>query len=95
MYYLLIKTDLHSFKPIYMENVLTQNKEISIFKTSVSNDAEIQGLKYTLDTIIGPHFWNFDLEDCDCILRIKANPVVNSFLIQEIVKLGYECEELF
>lgn len=78
-----------------MENVLILEKEISIFKTSVMTERQIQVLKHTLDAIIGPQFWNFDLEDKDNILRIEANTLVNSFLIQEIEKLGFECKELF
>lgn len=78
-----------------MENALLQKKEISIFKTSVIDPAQIPFLKNILDTIVGTCLWNFDLEDKDNILRIKACPLVNSFLIQEISKLGFECVELF
>lgn len=78
-----------------MENVLTQKKEISIFKTSVISEEQIPFLKDILDTIVGPRFWNFDLEDKDNILRINAYPLVNSFLIQEVNKLSFECKELF
>lgn len=78
-----------------MENVLDQKKEISIFKTSVIYSEQIPLLKNTLDTIVGHNFWNFDLEDKDNILRIKASPWVNGFLVQEINKLGFQCEELF
>jgi len=78
-----------------MENILVQKKEVSIFRTSINDPEKIQFLKKTLDVIIGRKYWNFDLEDKDNILRIEANPVVNNFLIQEISKLGFECEELF
>lgn len=78
-----------------MENTLTQKKEISIFRTSVISAEQIPFLRDILDTIVGHRFWNFDLEDKDNILRIKAYPFVSSFLIQEINKLGFDCEELF
>jgi len=78
-----------------MEKRLLQKKEISIFKTSVLNAKQIPFLKDLLDTIVGPYHWNFDLEDRDKILRIEAYTLINSFLIQEINKLGFECEELF
>jgi len=78
-----------------MEKIFIQKKEISIFRTSVATSEQIPFLKDTLDTIIGACFWNFDLEDCDNILRVKANPNVSGFLVQEIKKLGFECEELF
>lgn len=78
-----------------MENVLALEKEISIFKTSIIDPAQIPFLKNILDKIVGQCLWNFDLEDKDNILRIKAHPWINSFLIQEINKLGFECVELY
>lgn len=78
-----------------MENILAAEKEISIFKTTVFNDLQIVLLQNILDAIVGAQYWNFDLEDKDKVLRIKANPALNNFLIQEINKLGFECEELF
>lgn len=86
---------MSDIKYVLMENVLLQKKEISIFKTSVITAEQIPFLRGILDTIVGPRFWNFDHEDKDNILRIEACPLVNSFLIQEINKLGFECKELF
>ena len=69
--------------------------EVSIFKTSVNYPSQITKLKDLLDVIIGNGKWIFDLEDCDRILRIESDPYLNNFLVQEINKLGYECNELF
>ena len=50
---------------------------ISVFKTSVSNESDIEILKPLLDTQLENSKWNFDLEDCDNILRIDSlNEVV-------------------
>jgi hypothetical protein len=76
-------------------NVITRQKEISIFKTNLKQENEIQNVSNILNLIVGNDKWNFDLEDIDHILRIHANTVVNGFLIKEIEKLGYKCEELF
>ena len=73
---------------------MTETSEISIFKTSVYHQNEISKLARLLNTIIGKNNWNFDLEDRDKILRIKACPSANNFLTQEINKLGFECQEL-
>ncbi len=45
---------------------------ISVFKTNVTNRKEIETLKPLLDTHLEIAKWNFDLEDCDNILRIDS-----------------------
>jgi len=45
---------------------------ISVFKTSVTNSKEIETLKPQLDIQLEFVKWNFDLEDCDNILRIDS-----------------------
>lgn len=76
-------------------NILVEQKEISIFKTSITEEKEIQLVKNLLNLIVGKNNWNFDLEDVDHILRIKTNTIVNGFLSKELEKLGIACEELF
>ena len=76
-------------------NALVGQKEISIFRTSLVNPADIARVKNILDKMVGKNEWNFDLEDIDNILRIHANTLVNGFLIQELKKQGFECQELF
>lgn len=76
-------------------NILARQKEVSIFKTNLIQENEIQDVKKILNLIVGKGKWNFDLEDIDHILRIHANTIVNGFLIKELTKLGFECEELF
>ena len=68
--------------------------EISIFRTSVNCSSEIKKVKPLLDRIIGPENWNFDLEDCDNILRVYTKPSINSLLIEKIRGIGFECVEL-
>lgn len=76
-------------------NILVMEKEISIFKTTIKQEKEIKYVANVLDFIVGKNNWNFDNEDVDHILRIHANTMVNSFLVKEIQKLGFECKELF
>lgn len=78
-----------------MDKTLMEQKVISIFRTSISNEEDILKTADLLNRIVGPAQWNFDLEDIDQILRINANASVNSFLAQELHKLGFECTELW
>ena len=75
--------------------IFIEEKEISIFKTSLIDSDDIAKVKSVLDLLIGKNEWNFDLEDIDNILRIHAETHLNGFLAQELHKLGFECEELF
>jgi hypothetical protein len=67
---------------------------ISVFKTNVTNTTEIETLKPFLDTHLENAKWNFDLEDCDNILRIESQIKVTETTIILLQDNGYECEEL-
>jgi hypothetical protein len=63
---------------------------ISVFKTSV---------KHKKDTILIKKLFenlriDFDLEDCDKILRVEGNSYTANEIIQKIGLLGFRCEEL-
>ena len=45
---------------------------IIVFKRSVRNKSHISKLKPHLDNAFKKGKWNFDLEDCDKILRIES-----------------------
>ncbi len=66
-----------------------------VFKTTVEKETEIAGLAPLLNGLVqGNGDWNFDLEDCDRILRVDA-PHVAADEITEVIELqGYLCEEL-
>lgn len=67
---------------------------IFVFKTSVKTKKQIKALKPHIDNILPKAKWNFDLEDCDKILRIESEENV----VREIQKLlnthHLYCEEL-
>ena len=67
---------------------------ISVFKTSVTNTKEIEILKPQLDIQLEFAKWNFDLEDCDNILRIESKTETAEQIIRLLNKNGFECEEL-
>ena len=71
-----------------MNNVL-------VFKTSVTNSREVRKLEPLLNQLIQPHGrWNFDLEDCDRILRVEANAKVSQAVTALMNAYNYQCHEL-
>lgn len=67
---------------------------VLVFKTSVETKEGIKRLKPSLDALAGNGQWNFALDDCDKILRIKSqtvHPVMAQKLLQEC---GFSCSEL-
>lgn len=67
---------------------------IFVFKTSVSNTAAVEGLKPILDKKLVNAKWNFDLEDCDKILRIDCKIAIGRLAIKLLEQSGFKCEEL-
>lgn len=72
----------------------TTPMNILIFKTSISKTEQILAVKPLLESIPTVKFWNFDLDDCDNILRIVSNNL-NPESVETLLKdAGYYCEEL-
>jgi hypothetical protein len=67
---------------------------IEIFKTNVEDAAQAK----TLLTLLQRHFpgteINFDLEDCDNILRVKGDKFCTLSVIQLLTSRGFACEIL-
>lgn len=67
---------------------------ISIFKTNISTKGKAKYATPTIDKITEIQNWNFDIEDCDHILRIESENSISNKVIQELKKLGFKCIEL-
>lgn len=67
---------------------------IKIFKTNVKNHKQASAVGKDLGKLLGNNeSWNFDLEDCDSILRVDSERDLEDFI--EILKInGFECQEL-
>jgi len=67
---------------------------IEVFKTNVQEECQC---KIIIDTLL-EHFpnssINFDLEDCDKILRIHSASISNKKIIDLLASFGYSCEVL-
>jgi hypothetical protein len=80
-----------------MGHVLPDNPTIMnvlVFKTSVETPDQIQYLTPKLNALAGQGSWNFDLADCDRILRIVSDSVNPETAIHLINSLGFMCDEL-
>lgn len=67
---------------------------IFVFKTSVKTKVQIKVLKPYLDNLLPNAKWNFDLEDCDKILRIESNENIVLPIINLLIFHRFTCEEL-
>lgn len=67
---------------------------IFVFKTSVKTKKQIKALKPHINNILPKARWNFNLEDCDKILRIESEENV-THEIQKLLNIhNFHCEEL-
>ena len=67
---------------------------IYVFKTSVKTKIQIKKLKPHIDKILPEAIWNFDIDDCDHILRIDNTEDIVSAIIHLLNRHNYECAEL-
>ena len=68
---------------------------IDIFKTNVQNNKQARMVTGLLKVNFTKAEINFDLEDCDRIMRVKRNDVFEPAAITRYIrKLGFRCEEL-
>jgi hypothetical protein len=67
---------------------------IYVFKTSVETKTQVKKLKPHIDKILANEKWNFDLDDCDNILRIDSGENI-VLKITALLKIHqFHCEEL-
>lgn len=66
---------------------------VMVFKTSVQTKAEVYSLAPLLDHTVGGR-WNFDLDDCDKVLRIECPLSDSDTVIALLQQHGYACAEL-
>ncbi len=70
-------------------------KTVLVFRTSVTKEKEVRQLSPLLDQLIEPKGrWNFDLEDCDNILRVESGPQVTKKIIALMNAFNHKCNEL-
>ncbi|MBF4516664.1 hypothetical protein IRZ71_09925 [Flavobacterium sp. ANB] len=67
---------------------------IEVFKTNVQEVEHSQMIVGKLLEHFPNSIINFDLEDCDKILRIHASSISNHKIIELLNSYGYHCEVL-
>ena len=67
---------------------------IFVFKTSVETKLQVQQLQPHIDTLVPNAAWNFDLQDCDKILRIESEENIVLTIIHLLKMNNFICEEL-
>ncbi|WP_394777020.1 hypothetical protein [Flavobacterium sp.] len=67
---------------------------ILVFKTNIDTVSKVKRISSKLNQLFPNSKWNFDLEDCDNILRFESdNDIVAEVMI--LMKItGFECEAL-
>jgi hypothetical protein len=68
--------------------------QVLVFKTSVTSFEEVETLHPALEMLTDRKQWNFDLEDCDRILRVESPHVCPEKVIGLLSEMGFSCEEL-
>lgn len=67
---------------------------IYVFKTSVRTKNQVKKLKPHIDTVLSNRRWNFDLDDCDKILRVDSEENVVLKVKALLAGHQFQCEEL-
>jgi hypothetical protein len=67
---------------------------VLIFKTTVDTQGKARKLKPHLDELLMPVKWNFDLSDCDRILRVEGPEHMSTPVIRTLRNHGFDCIEL-
>ena len=69
-------------------------KKILVFKTSVEEEI-VPKVNELMENLIDENGnWNFDLEDCDRILRVETLLLDANEVAQELKNIGLYCKEL-
>ncbi|MEO6174732.1 MAG: hypothetical protein ABIP27_06245 [Flavobacterium circumlabens] len=64
---------------------------IYVFKTSVNTKSKLNLASELLSELLTDAQWNFDLEDCDNILRIDSETEITELFLKNTV---FDCIEL-
>jgi len=68
--------------------------EVLVFKTNVTSRRKVGMVAPLLTSFPTIRRWNFDLQDCDKVLRIEATDLKPSLVEQLLLKAGFNCQKL-
>ena len=67
---------------------------VEVFKTNIEDEHEANEILIELFSLLPKSFINFDLEDCDKILRIQNCEVHTTAIVRILNQNGFKCERL-
>lgn len=67
---------------------------VLVFKTNIVEREIADSLFQRISSIYPKALINFDLEDCDRILRVEGNGINANAIIKTLQEQGFECSEL-
>lgn len=67
---------------------------VLVFKTNIVEREIADSLIQCISSIYPKALINFDLEDCDRILRVEGNGINANAIIKTLQEQGFECSEL-
>ena len=68
--------------------------DILVFITSVEKPEQVKQVQPLLTAVPAIEDWNFDLDDCDNILRVVANDISPRYIESLLETAGFTCTEL-
>lgn len=74
--------------------VSVSTAEVEVFRTNVERQVDADNIVCKLKLFFPLSHFNFDLEDCDHILRVRARREVINEVPQLLQRWGYYCEIL-
>jgi hypothetical protein len=78
----------------YVSKINTSSTVVEVFKTNVRSKRMAKMIILDLVQLFPNAKINFDLEDCDNILRIECYPLVVEKVIEILNKRSFQCEVL-
>jgi len=68
--------------------------EVLVFKTNVTSKRKVSKVSALLTSFPAIQQWNFDLDDCDKVLRIVATDLHPNSVESLLHTAGFNCQEL-
>jgi len=68
--------------------------EILVFKTNVTSKRKVSKVQPLLTSVAAITQWNFDLEDCDKVLRIETTGLNTDYVESLLNTAGFNCQVL-
>ena len=78
----------------YISQVKTSSSMVEVFKTNVQGTRLAKKIIIDLEQLLPNAKINFDLEDCDKILRIEYHHLIVEEVIEIVARKGFSCEVL-